>query len=97
MGNQKRWTKEEETVLLSHLADMTNNLTAAFKTAAEELNRTPKSVQQHWYTKLQSTNKVFITVSTQKKLPMNKKISRQAHPIKKSIWRKLLDLLFKSN
>ena len=95
MKTSKRWTEDEEKVLLSHLENNPNNFIAAFKAAAEELEgRSVKSVQQHWYTNLQKTNKVFITCSSKKRLPINKKVSKETFPIKKSKWKRILEILF---
>lgn len=95
MRTSKRWTKDEEQVLLSHIENNPNNFVAAFKAAAEELEgRTVKSVQQHWYTNLQKTNKVFIACTSKKRLPINKKSSKETFPIKKSKWRRILEILF---
>ena len=95
MKTSKRWTEDEERVLLSHLDNNPNNFTVAFKAAAEELEgRSVKSVQQHWYANLQKTNKVFITCSSKKRLPINKKVSKETFPIKKSKWKRILEILF---
>ena len=95
MRTSKRWTKDEEQVLLSHIENNPNNFIAAFKAAAEELEgRSVKSVQQHWYTNLQKTNKVFIACTSKKRLPINKKSSKETFPIKKSKWKRILEILF---
>lgn len=95
MRTSKRWTKDEEQVLLSHIENNPNNFVAAFKAAADELEgRSVKSIQQHWYSSLQRTSKVFITCSSKKRLPINKKISKETLPIKKSKWKRILEILF---
>lgn len=51
MCSSKRWTKEEDLVLLSKVRANPNNLTKAFREAALELGRSVSSTTQHWYIK----------------------------------------------
>lgn len=51
MISHKRWTDDEEQVIISKVKNNPNNLCKAFREAASELNRTVISVTQHWYMK----------------------------------------------
>ena len=50
MGTRKRWTNDEEQVIISHVKANPNNLQEAFRKASLELtNRSAYSIYQHWY------------------------------------------------
>ena len=48
MNKYKRFTKEDDDVIINHLS-MTTNMTEAFVNAGIQLSRSGKSVQQHYY------------------------------------------------
>ena len=48
MNKYKRFTKEDNDVIINHLS-MTNSMTEAFINAGIQLSRSGKSVQQHYY------------------------------------------------
>ena len=48
MNKYKRFTKEDDDVILNHL-NTANNMTEAFINAGIQLSRSGKSVQQHYY------------------------------------------------
>lgn len=51
MGTWSRFTGEEEQVIISKVKESPNNLSKAFREAANEINRSWKTIAQHWYTK----------------------------------------------
>ena len=52
----KRYTKDEDKVILKHVKENSSNLTVAFEKAALELGRTTHGVAQRWYNKLSKSN-----------------------------------------
>lgn len=51
MSTKRRWTDDEEQVVISHVKANPNNLQRAFREASLELNRSVKSINIHWYKK----------------------------------------------
>jgi len=45
----KKWTKEEEKVLLQYVKKYDTHLKTAWKKSATKLGRTPLSCENHWY------------------------------------------------
>lgn len=78
MRSYKRWTNNEDLVVISKVADNSNNLREAFKIAAIELNRSEMSVMQRWYKVLskRETNAVFMVCTKNTKL-VNRKVSNE--------------------
>lgn len=103
MATRRRWTEEEDRVLLSKIRENPGNLKQAFIETAEELGRNPQGVTTRWYKVLapknlnNRANTVFMTYSAQK-INCNRKLSytgtQQPAPVRKSKWRRILDILF---
>lgn len=79
MGTKKRWTDDEEQVVISKVRANPNNLNKAFREAALELDRNSKSISLHWYKKTKSQlalkdrcGKLFMTYGP-KTLNVNRK------------------------
>lgn len=51
MSTRRKWTNDEEQVVISHVKANPNNLRKAFREASLELNRSVGSIDLHWYTK----------------------------------------------
>lgn len=93
----KRWSKEEEQVLLNCVKENPNNLQKAFKLAAIELKRSISSCSNRWYQTLNKTEVCFVTIGTKTK-NKNKKIvtdntSDNTETVKATIWEKIKKLL----
>ena len=56
MGTKKRWTNDEEQVIISKVKANPNNLQKAFREASLELNRSVISIHFHWYKKNKHSN-----------------------------------------
>ena len=61
----KRWTEEEEQVVLDHLKNDPDNITLALKRAAYKINRTETAVISYWYSTLKdkTEEEIFATTS----------------------------------
>lgn len=104
MNSYKRWTEEEEKVILSQIQENPGNLTEAFRKAGETLGRTFTAVHYHWYRVMapknlnNRANTVFMTYSAGK-VNCNRKITRpetqRPWSTRRSKWRRILDILFK--
>lgn len=51
MGTWNRFTDEEDQVIISKVKETPNNLSEAFRKAANEIDRDWKTISQRWYTK----------------------------------------------
>ena len=54
MSTRRRWTSDEEQVIISKVKANPNNLQKAFREASLELGRSVNSTALHWYTKTAS-------------------------------------------
>lgn len=61
----KKWTPAEDSRLLRQVKAFPQNLNQCFIIVAEELERTPKAVSQHWYKVVSKKpeNIAFLTLS----------------------------------
>ena len=57
MAGNKRWTKEEEEILVQAIQANPHNIVEAFRTASATINRSFKACQFHWYGILSPKNK----------------------------------------
>ena len=48
---KKRWTNDEEQVVISKVKANPNNLSKAFREASLEINRSANNIKLHWYIK----------------------------------------------
>lgn len=78
MANKRRWTKEEDKILVQAIKANPHNLTQCFREVGERLNRTNKSVKLHWYTTLANpehkkyTGTAFLTIDKKSYNPIRK-------------------------
>ena len=57
MANNKKWTKEEEEILVQAIQANPHNISEALRTANATINRSFKACQFHWYGVLSPKNK----------------------------------------
>lgn len=100
MSTNKIWTNDEEQVVISKVGNNPGNLQKAFKEASIELSRTPEAISMKWYKGglREKSAKVFITCSS-KTVNVNRKIvsdktSDNTVNIRKSKWRRIINILF---
>lgn len=98
--SNKKWSVEEDEVLLRYVKAYPHNLSKCFLMVSEHLTdngkvRTPSAVQAHWYTVLSKRPEAlcFFTASS-KHVSKNRKngMGVENSP---SIWRKLLNIIKK--
>ena len=90
---QKRWTAQDEYRLIKNVEKHVLCLTKAFEVTSQEIQRSPKAVQAHWYMKTSKHcgRTLFMTVSG-KHVAVNRK-NAKGQPIKVSIFKRLLAIL----
>lgn len=100
MSTKKKWTNDEEQVVISKVRNNPNNLLRAFREASIELGRTPESIVYRWYKGglREKSAKVFITCGS-KTVNVNRKIvsdktSDNTRELTKSKWRRIISILF---
>ena len=100
MANNKRWTKEEEEILVQAIAANPHNLSEALRTASNTINRSFLACQFHWYVVLSPKDKpskmgisfVSIGPNTVYKNRKNSGTS-MIQPEKSTIWSRIKRLL----
>lgn len=100
MANNKRWTKEEEEILVQAIAANPHNLSEALRTASNTINRSFSACQFHWYVVLSPKDKPskmgisFVSVGPNT-VYKNRKNSGTSmiQPEKSTIWSRIKRLL----
>lgn len=103
MTTKRRFTKEEDSLILSTAAKNPHNLSECFREVAIKINRGPKSIANRWYHCLSKkdsndkTNTVFITVG-KKSVNYNRKTAmkntQQPEKQRSGIWKTIFKLFF---
>ena len=90
---RRRWTREENSLLLRHINAHPQNLHYCFTMVADLIDRTDKAVAAHWYQSLSKEPDVlcFFTASSQH-VTKNRKNGNgvESSP---SIWRRLVSII----
>ena len=100
MANKKRWTKEEEEILVQAIQANPHNISEALRTASATINRSFKACEFHWYMVLSSKDNPtkigisFVSIG-QNTIYKNRKNSRTSivQPDKSTLWSKIKRLL----
>ena len=98
MSTKRRWTKEEEEILVQAVKANPHNLAKAFKEAAEKIGRTEESVKFRWYDKVKKASLCFVTISPNKQLKngknYNSELGHTNTPTKtsKTLWERIKTL-----
>ena len=99
----KKWTEEERNILLEEISNDPSNLRNAFRRTAERTERTPSGAEQYWYQVLAPKNRndrsnTAFMACNRGSINNNRKIFRenaqQPVAVRKSKWRRILDILF---
>lgn len=77
--NNKKWTREEDELLIQAVQDNPHNLQNAFRQVENRLDRTNIAISNRWYYKLKRQSVCFITVSPKKKLENGKLQFKENH------------------
>lgn len=101
MSNKRRWTQEEDTVLVQTISSCSYNLSKCFLSVAMQLNRSTKAVEFRWYRHVRFTSagrKAMLTIGkdslyTGKTFIPNGKVKPLENKVNISIWQKLLKVL----
>ena len=103
MTTRKRFTKEEDSLILSTVAKNPHNLSECFREVAIKTNRNSKCISNRWYHYLSKkdsndkTNTVFITVG-KKSVNYNRKTAmkntQQPEKQRSGIWKTIFKLFF---
>jgi hypothetical protein len=92
MATRRRWTSEEEQVLIDQLRINPSNLARAFRNTSNITGRSPHSIEQRWYNKVRQSETVFMTIGA-RNMSVNSKVSNNPQPVRLPIWRRILKLL----
>ena len=92
MNQRRRWTNEEEQVLIDQVRINPGNLARAFRATSDIIGRSSHSIEQRWYGKVRHSETVFMTIGTNA-MSVNAKNSDNIQPVSVPIWRRILKLL----
>ena len=81
MSQRRRWTNEEEQVLIDQVRINPGNLARAFRNTSNITGRSPHSIEQRWYTKVRHSETVFMTIGTNA-MSVNSKNSDSTQPVR---------------
>lgn len=97
MTARRRWTNEEEQVLISQVKQSPNNLARAFRATSEIVGRSFKCVEVHWYTKTRHSGTIFMTIGSNTRNINSKNVRENTtdntESVQLPIWRRILKLL----
>jgi hypothetical protein len=87
------WTQNDEDILIKNVEKHVLCLTKAFEVTSKEIQRSPKAVAAHWYsrTSIQCGKTLFLTASG-RHVAVNRKNSK-GQPLKLPIYKRLLAIL----
>lgn len=98
----KRWTDDEEKVVIQEVIKSPNNLEEAFRKAAEKLGRTSGAIHVRWHHGgLRERSGVCFVTYGRKTVNSNRKVVRanstdNTRRVTNSIWSRFMNLLFPS-
>lgn len=102
MSQRKRWTDEEEQVIIREVSNTPNNLESAFRRASTSINRTPKAIAMRWHRTLREREDVGVLFMTcgRKYINANRKIisTKTSDNTKRntvSIWNTIKSIIFR--
>lgn len=89
----RKWTEEENQILIRYIKPRINNLHACFMLVSEQINRTPCAIAAHWYSVLSKRPDVQVLVTaSENSVQINRK-NGKGIPSTPSIWRRILAVL----
>lgn len=98
MSNNRKWSEQEDLVLLRQVKAYPQNLKRAFVIASEELDRTTNACMNRWYTvvskKEDKMNTCFLTISKERVGRNRKNCSDIIEESRLSKWRRILNIIF---
>lgn len=92
-SSPRKWTSDEDDVLLRYVKNDSTSLHACFLAVAEQIGRTPNAVSSHWYAVLSKRPdvKAFFFASSNH-ICMNRKNGKGVES-SSSIWQRLLRVI----
>lgn len=90
---KRKWTEEEEKLLLRQVRAFPQNLTKCFLMVAQNVDRTPGAVANHWYTVVSKRpDAVCFFTASAKHVSKNRKNGKGIES-NGNIWRRLLAVI----
>lgn len=90
---KRKWTEEEEKLLLRQVRAFPQNLTKCFLMVAQNVDRTPGAVANHWYTVVSKRpDAVCFFTASAKHVSKNRKNGKGIES-NCNIWRRLLAII----
>lgn len=99
-NNSKRWTSEEDNILLAAVKGYPQNLKKAFEIVGERIGRSKTACSARWYCTLSKTYKdnpknVCFAIFSSNKYGINRKNCKQISTtrVNRSVWRSILNFI----
>lgn len=100
--NGRKWTDDEEQVVIREVSNTPNNLESAFRRASTSINRTPKAISLRWHRTLREREDVGVLFMTcgRKSINTNRKVistktSDNTRRNTVSIWNTIKSIIFR--
>lgn len=92
-SNYRKWTTEEDEVLIRKVKEHPQNLTRCFISVSLSIDRTPSAVAYHWYAVVSKRpNSTCFFTASPKHISRNRKNSNGT-ACNRNIWQRLLALI----
>lgn len=96
----RKWTKEEDDILLRYVMAGVGNLNFCFIAVAEQIGRTPCAVSAHWYSVLSKREDVWAFFNASSKCILRNRKNgnvenKMGMPITQGFWKRLLSMVEK--
>lgn len=98
MSTRKKWSREEDRVLLNQVSRSPQCLYRAFENAARILERTPNSCRLRWYGHVSKHENVAFALIGSKIATINSKgktKSNRSKEVNRSFWKKIKDFFIR--
>lgn len=98
---KKKWTKEEDKILIKEIKETPENLKSAFQRTGKKIGRTTSACMFRWYgvvSKMynKDVNSVCFAIYSSRKYGVNRKNVSEDIPVKHlSIWQRILKMFKK--
>lgn len=90
MPYNRRWTAEEDSILLAEVSRSPQNLQKAFEAAGELIDRTPNACSFRWYSSVRhNTNSIAFTLVGAHGASKNSKIGGTTKKVNKTLWERI--------
>lgn len=89
MPYNRRWTAEEDSILLAEVSKSPQNLRKAFEATGELVNRTPEACSFRWYSSVRHNTSIAFTLVGANGASKNSKLGGTTKKVNKTLWERI--------